>query len=190
MTLVPVVREGVYLELIALPCTPDRYSMPLGVKVLGGRGFFRVYRGTRLLQALDRGVSCMLLLSPVNPRLFIESVLHALEDKLPWSSTPLIDESLGFWFSCSSIHPLSSAGDTYHYSCTLRPIGGSLPAAYTRSYGCVVEALVHATKARAGAVSPSRDLLNHLVSCVRRSGDEELASALERALRALLRDLL
>ena len=190
MAVVPLVREGVYLELIALPCTADRYSMPLGVKVLGGRGFFRVYRGAGLLRALERGVECMLLLSPVDPRLFIESVLHTFEHALPWNGPPLVDERLGFWYACSSILPFSSVGDEYHYSCELRPLGGTVPVAYTRGYGCVVEALVYATKARAGIADPRGDLLNYFVSCVRRSGDEQLASALERALHALLGNLL
>ena len=180
--------EGVFLELVAFPCWDKRYSMPLGVIQFGGQAYFRIYTGTGLGQALREGCDCILLLAPLGAEAFVKSVLHSLELSLEWQGTPMPDNSLGYWYRCGPIIRGPAIGEEEWFSCPLKELGGRLPGAYTRLYGCVVELLVHITKARAGAVPLDWELVRRMLWCIRRSarGDRRLADRLTESLLGLL----
>ncbi len=139
--------EGLYYEFVAAPCGA-RATMPLGVTAGPSPGFF-VYKDARLYDVLSTA-GRLLLISPYDPLVFLESVRHELEGRLKWKGgCPEADELLGAWYECEySLDRVTGEGK--HFSCTpLRLIAGR-HVPFTRAYGCLVELLVLLTKARAG----------------------------------------
>ena len=177
------------METIAFPCGSERISMPLGIIPLGGEAFFRVFRGASLLRALPRSRGLMLLL-PNDPELFLDSLEHRLERSLEWrGDCPLLGEEYGVILTCTRPLLHHAGGPAYYYSCKYRVAGGAPTAGYTRLYGCLVELLVHATKAAAGAVDPSPCLIEAMLRCMVRAGGARGARLAGRARAWMLRVL-
>jgi len=157
----------VFYELVAFPCGA-RYSMPLGV-YSWDPGYFRVYHGTGMARAYRGGP--LLLLAPRDPLLFLESLEHRLEQRVPYySGCPFQDPRLGAWYSCLGVPLARDPGADWYACANPRRIAGEPPHAYTRSYGCLVELLILYTKLLAGALSElPPGLVEGLHRCVERS---------------------
>lgn len=170
-------------EYIAVSCSLD-YTMPLGL--LGsGPYFFKVYRGAGLQKYLD-GNDCLLLLAPKEPELFLESVVHELESKRLRDSACILDSELGSWFTCTPVYVGSSSEYSLYECDDIRPIVKVAFEGYHRGYGCLVELLVLYTKARAGVLTPSQEVVEYLLYCMERSGaGGELIDRVKRLLQAL-----
>ncbi|MCS7106932.1 MAG: hypothetical protein NZ902_02375 [Acidilobaceae archaeon] len=154
--------EDVYYEFIAFPCGV-RLSSPLGIF---GRSF-KVYKGTSLWRALPRA-SRLLLLSPLDPLAFYDSVRHELELRVEWEECPRPHERLGAWYSC--MPRLLERGELYDvYRCEEFAHIGGTPPPYSRVMGCLVELLVLLTKARVGAVKGYLEYARWLTWCVERA---------------------
>lgn len=170
-------------EYIAVSCSLD-YTMPLGL--LGsGPYFFRVYKGAGLERVLGNG-GCLLLLAPRDPELFLESILHEFERNNIRDPSIIYSGNLGSWFSCTPIR-VGESGEYTLYECDrINPIVKSCFNGYHRGYGCLLELLIIYTKARAGVVEPSKDIVSYLLECMGRSGSR--VEVIERVKR-LLQDI-
>jgi len=175
---------GWFREFIAFDCASGA-AAPLGVAG-AYPGVFRLYEGTRMQRSYRGGP--LMLLAPRDPLAFYEAVrgrAWGLVDEDGGCVVP--DPRLGSWYHC--VASLAAAGPPYDvYLCP----GGPRPVAlapwegYTRVYGCLVELLVVATKALAGAPVP-KGYAEGLAWCARRAsmGDERVMRAVEWALRAI-----
>lgn len=182
--------DGFFFETIAFPCSYAKYSMPLGIVPFAERAYFRVFKGARLAEHLHSGGS-LLLLHPLDPALYAESLLHTLELSLEWNGEcPVPEPSLGYWHLCAPVSPLGWDGYSMLYTCTLTPLGGTARAGYTRAYGCTIELLVHATKVAAGVTGLDIPFVRRMLRCIARSGryggDNRLYSRVLRALQHIL----
>ncbi len=172
-----------FREFIAFTCG-ERYTMPLGVA--GERpGLVRIYRGAGLYHRFGGGL--LLLLAPRDPLLFYESVTHRLESSIRYEAgCPVVDESLGSWFSCNLT--LAGSGPDYDlYLCDgPRLLAASPFLGYSRVYGCIVELLVAASKAAAG-VSVPEGYAEGLAWCASRGsmGDDRVLRVVEWALQVI-----
>lgn len=179
--------RGVYYEFIALTCG-HRYSMPLGL-YLDPTPKFKVYDGSGLQRLLRGGVRRLLLLSPIDPMLFYESVVHELESRITWGDDgcPIVSHELGSWFYCEP--SLVERGSNFDiYECLeFKHLTGVSPP-YTRVTGCLVELLVLYTKVKAGVLEG--DYLEYarwLKWCIERAsrGDVRYVSTAELILQKL-----
>lgn len=170
-------------EFIAVSCSLD-YTMPLGI--LGsGPFFFRVYHGAGLERVLKRS-NCLLLLAPSRAELFLESVLHELDARLSRMPGAVFDSGYGSWFSCLPNRVGESGAYTLYECDRLTPITVAGFRGYHRGYGCLVELLVIYTKARAGVMDPSGEVVGYLLDCMRRTGaDDGLVDRVYRLLQSL-----
>ncbi|GBF08339.1 hypothetical protein apy_00640 [Aeropyrum pernix] len=186
--------EGVWLEFVAAPCG-ERYTMPLGVMGSGGAWRFRLYPGVGLLSiAESRGWRLDLrLLTPLDPLAYMESYLHRLEERLSYrGGCPEPDPALGSWYACPAVKEGVEEGAVWFRCRSLSPLASAPQHPYYRAYGCFVELLIAATKAKAGF----REYLGlelgvlgrSLYACVEKSapGRRDLVEAAKLALQDLL----
>lgn len=173
-----------YTEWIAIHCR-SKTTMPLGVD---GDHRFRVYPGTRMHEALRDG-DILLLLQPRDPILYAESVFHRLEHRLDWATgCPPAGRPEGLWYACRASYTGVDEHGARWYTCRwMRRLAGE-PPAYTRPYGCLVEALVAYTKLRAGIPVPGgRGYIEGLKWCVERGsrGDRRLLASMHEVLQRI-----
>ncbi|MCE4624306.1 MAG: DUF447 family protein [Desulfurococcales archaeon] len=185
--------RGVYVEAIALPCGTERYTMPLGIVLFDNIAYFRIFRGAGL-EGVIRESTGLILLLPLDPLLFADSLFHSLERSRWWrGECPHPPEHLGSISVCSD--PLLVYSDTIadHYMCQVKSVTAPVFQGYSRTYGCLVELLVYFTKARAGVFTcVERDVVEYLMRCIRRASryaDDRLRSRLESVMQRVLENL-
>jgi hypothetical protein len=192
-----LIPGGLWLEFISFPCLGARYSMPLGVSLRGGRPFFRIYRGVGFERLLaEAGMPArftVMLLSPRDPLLFLESYLHRLEHRVPWAcDCPSPRPELGSWLVCKA-ELAGFTGEFVAYECSGLELAvlAEEPGFYSRALGCMVELLVVHSKLAAG-VETGIDAASYargLAWCIERSAPErhELHVEAERLVQAVER---
>ncbi len=186
-------ESGVYYETIAFPCGTRKYSMPVGLLVFEDIAYMKIYSETGFHEILEKeGTRGIILLSPRNPLLFIESLEHRLEYNVQWNGECVVpDRELGMWISCPA--PLIQY-DIPHYtiiSCRPRLLNAPISVPYTRYYGCIVELLVYITKVLANVDVLDEGYIRRMLACIRRSAPfrlevyERVARFVQGILKAL-----
>jgi hypothetical protein len=168
--------------------------MPVGIRIYGNQMFFRVYSDARLYKILRvYKVRDSLFLLPQDPSLFVESLLHTLENRIEWNGEcPLPANTWGYWLLCKNISVVHSEPEIDYYTCSYSSVGGKPLVGYSRIYGCTVELLVYLTKVKAGVYDADMRIVQYLLDCIRRSGGVDaglLLSRIEKLLQKVLGDL-
>ncbi|MEB3780493.1 MAG: DUF447 family protein [Desulfurococcales archaeon] len=170
--------SGFYYEFISFPYG-YRYSMPLGI-LWSKNPTFKVYNNTRLYSILrdnlDNELFNLLLLSPIDPKLYYFSLIHDLEKRINYHNGehPILDKELGAWYLCKPTFK-DSRDKVDIYECkSFKHLIGS-PPPYSRAMGCFVELLVVYTKVMAGVKPPFhlKSYLEGLNWCIHRSSPND-----------------
>ncbi|MCE4600816.1 MAG: DUF447 family protein [Desulfurococcales archaeon] len=142
------------------------YSMPLGI--LGeGPYFFKIYKDPMSGEEKNVG-GCLLLLAPIDPLVFYESIMHSLERRKELRDLDAL-AGLGSVFTCSPVR-VGEAPEYVLYECDrLRPISIAPWRGYNRGYGCLVELLIIYSRVRAHVIEPDWGVLDYLLRCIERS---------------------
>lgn len=160
--------EGVYMETIAVLCRGGEpaWSSPLGLLYTGGEIKFRVFRGSRLWSLLVEGGGGWRIIAytPEDPG---EFALHVIEGGGRVSTCDVGEHP--FTVECEP-ELVEASGGVAWFRCRGHRTRRGPGVPYTRSYGCLVELAVLASKARAGVLEGwALDYARGLAWCVERS---------------------
>ncbi|MEB3806724.1 MAG: DUF447 family protein [Desulfurococcales archaeon] len=164
------------------------YSMPLGI--LGeGPYFFKIYKDPLGGREKDIG-ECLLLLAPLDPLIFYESMMHRFESRNDlWDLDVLA--GLGSVFTCNPVR-VGEAPEYVLYECDrLRPISIASWRGYNRGYGCLIELLILYSRVKARVIEPDWGVLDYLLRCIERSipGGGDVDSVARRLLQLIRESL-
>ncbi len=150
--------------------------MPLGI-LWRDNPEFRVYAETRLYDILNHSIGDkpfkLLLLAPIDPLLYYQSLTHRLEQSIKYDKSGCPDVSqadIGAWYLCKPVIKSRNDNASIHECIEFKHLKG-VPPPYSRSMGCFVELLVIYTKIRAGVEIPLelKPYVNGLLWCISRS---------------------
>ncbi len=144
--------EYTFSETIAILWNGNIYKvMPLGVKLIHRRLYFRVYRSTSFYNLLERGASNISLNITFNPLDFYNAVLYKDRVKVVYGS---IDRSYfiedSYAYIIGRIASIADKGGREYVEVFMVPIRyrvlKSDPWVYNRAFSAIVEALIYYTK--------------------------------------------